>query len=212
MKLLMDLRFQLNICIDPEQSNILGKFDKGLVKPGQFLPNHEPLRKAIFPRATASKANRYIHRQTLRDILVLTEQTAVIYIGTRYSGAASNQDIIEKFWMQTRSLPVKRLVIQSVVNCKLARHPTYIQEDEKEEAQESFYNEERIDAPLSLTRQIGLLPLLSNMLSAVQSPPGVLLVVRPDFYISQAQLVHNEADLMSSLAYVSDMFAEKVKQ
>ncbi|KAF1802788.1 FAD binding domain-containing protein [Mucor lusitanicus] len=200
---------QLNICIDPEHSTILGKFDKGLVKPGQFLPNHEPLRKAIFPRATASKANRYIQRQTLRDILVLTEQTAVIYIGTRYSGAASNQDMIEKFWVQTRSLPVKRLVVQSVVNCKLARHPGYIQDDEKEEAEDSFYNEERIDTPLSLTKQIGLLPLLSNMLSAVPNPPGVLLVVRPDFYISQAQIVHNEADLMSSLQYVSDMFVDK---
>lgn len=130
-------------------------------------------------------------------------------MGTRYSGAASNHDMIEKFWTHTRSLPVKRLVIQSVVNCKLARHPAYIQEGERKEAEESFYNEERIDTPLSLTKQIGLLPLLSNRLSAVPNPPGVLLVVRPDFYISQAQLVHNEADLMSSLQYVSDMFVDK---
>lgn len=196
----------MDVSLDPKVSTILGKFDKGLLKPGQFLPNHDPLRRTVYPNASSSRNRFVVQRQTLRDILVLTDQTAVIYVGTRHPSTVSNQHIIEKFWTETRNLPVKRLIIQSTWNSRLALHPRFILEGEKTIAEESFYNEERIDSPLSLTNQIGLLPFLSSKFSVERNPPGVLLVVRPDYYISQAQLIHDETELMSSLAYVSDMF------
>lgn len=199
---------QLDVALDPKASPILGKFDKGLLKPGQFLPNHDPLRRTIYPNASSSRNRFVVQRQTLRDILVLTDKTTVVFIGTRPPSTVSNQNIIEKLWKETRNLPVKRIIIQSTWNSRLALHPSFILEEEKSIAEESFYNEERIDSPLSLTNQIGLLPFLSPKLTTERNPPGILLVVRPDYYISQAQLIHDEKELMSSLAYVQDMFVK----
>jgi hypothetical protein len=190
------------VTVDPK-SKIMGTSEKGLLQVGQFLPDSGTLRKSIVPK---SKLSRTIQRQSIRELLVGNEKYTAIFVGTCFSGTLPNVDLIEKFWKDTRSYPIRRLVIQSTWHSHLMKYyPNYITKEEEDIAEESFYSEERIDLPTSVTNCVGLLPLL-NSLFATANPPSVLVVVRPDLYVAHVKTIGNGADLDNALKFLSNTF------
>lgn len=195
------------VAIDPEVSKLMGTSDKGLIKAGAFLPDTGVLRKTFI--AHKSHFLDRVERLGLRDILVRNTQYVAIFIGTCFPYHSPNMDLIEKFWKYTRAFPIRRIVVQSVWHIYQAKElPSFISKDEYEIAEHSFFGEERIDLPISLTQRVGLYPLLASFFASTK-PASVVLFVRPDLYISQANLVNNEAELNSALAHLSSIFTEK---
>lgn len=189
------------------KSPILGKSDKGLIQVGQFLPDSGTLRKSIVPVVKSKSRPRTIHRQTLREILIDNQKYTIILVGTCFAGTLPSIHLIEKFWKDTRRYPVKRIVIESAWHNHLpGKFPSYVTKDEELIAQESFYSEERMDSPISVTSRVGLYSWLASYFSS-GAPPCVMLLVRPDLYVSHAKLVTNEAELDEVLEYVSTIFS-----
>ncbi|KAI8975501.1 FAD binding domain-containing protein [Mycotypha africana] len=189
---------QQDITIDPKiEGCILGTSDKSLIQPGQFLPDTGNLRPVLIQH------NGALQRKTLREILIGQQNLSAIYIGTCPGASTPNRELLEKFWIATRrySKCIHRLVIQSLWYSHLSNTlPEFVSEDEKLSEQNSFWCEERIDNPISLTNRVGLYSwLMSYTASAIA--PAVILIVRPDLYVVQARLVSNENELNSALAY-----------
>ncbi|CAO3647085.1 unnamed protein product [Mucor hiemalis] len=194
---------QLWVTVDPNTSNILGTSSKGLIQPGQFFPESSTLRKSF-----VSKANkqRLVQRNSIHELLIGSQQHAVIFIGTCLAGSRPNEHLMEKFWKNTRSYPIRRLVIQSPWHSHLMKFfPEYITKEEEAIAENSFYCEERIDLPISLTNRVGLYPMLTSYF-ATQQPPSVILIVRPDLYVAGAKLVYNEKDVESALEFITSSY------
>lgn len=84
--------------------------------------------------------------------------------------------------------------------------PEYITEDEEHIAEESFYNEERIENPISITSRVGLYPLLTSFLVDSHAPPSVLVIVRPDLYVADSKVINNEKDLDDALKFFSSTY------
>jgi hypothetical protein len=192
------------VTIDPN-SGIMGTSDKGLIQIGQFLPETGTLRRSILPKS--KRPHRVIQRNSLHELLLGNENYTAILVGTCFSGQLPNNYLIEKFWKETRSYPIRRLVIQSACHCHLmGKYPDYVLKEEESIAEESFYSEERIDLPISVTNRVGLFPLL-NSYFASEKPPSVLLIIRPDLYIAHSKLINNEGELDSALQFLSSTFA-----
>ncbi|KAI9475716.1 MAG: FAD binding domain-containing protein [Benjaminiella poitrasii] len=197
---------QLQVTVDPSVSKFMGVSDKGLIQAGQFLPDTGTLRKSIIIRHKAP--HKKIERLTLREALIDNKSFTVAFIGTCLSGTLPNWALMEKFWKDTRVYHpyVRRLVIESAWHTRLiGRYPKYITEDEYSIAEESFYSEERIDLPISVTNRVGLYPLLSSYFAS-EKPASVVLFIRPDLYIVQAKLVTNETQLDEALSYLSSLY------
>ncbi|KAI8642586.1 FAD binding domain-containing protein [Parasitella parasitica] len=197
---------QLYVSLDPEISSIEHQeSDKGLIEAGKFLPDTAPLRKSFV--TSAGKGPRRIERSSLRELLIDNEKYIVIFIATCLPSTRPNLDLIKKFWIDTRSKPVRRLVIQSAYHSTyMAKLPDFVTDEEASTAEESFYSEERNNLPNSVSNLIGLYPLLSSYFAG-QRPSSVVLFVRPDIYISHARLVTNEAELDTALEFLSELYA-----
>lgn len=194
------------VTTDPK-SEIMGTSDKGLLQVGQFLPDSGSLRRSFVPKKSNNYPPRMIQRNTIRELLIGNEKYAAIFVGTCFSGSLPNLDLIEKFWKDTRKLPIRRFIIQSTWHSHLAKYfPDYIEKEEESIAEESFYNEEIIDLPISLTNRVGLLPLLNSLFAATK-PPSVLCIVRPDLYVAHVKLINNESDLDNALSFFTNTFA-----
>jgi hypothetical protein len=152
-----------------------------------------------------SKAHkqRFIQRNSLHELLINNEKYVAIFVGTCLSESKPNTHLMEKFWKDTRAYPIRRLVIQSTWHSHYTKiFPKYVTKDEQDIAEESFYTEERMDLPISVTSRVGLLPLLNSYLAS-STPPSVLVIVRPDLYVAEAKLINNEIDLDEALKFLS---------
>ncbi|KAI8363941.1 FAD binding domain-containing protein [Blakeslea trispora] len=194
---------QLRIAIDPQTSGILGSSDKGLIKTGEFLPHCGVLRKSIIPRNEIPKT---IQRYRFRDLFVRMEKYTAVYLGACPSSVLPNLDLLKKFWIDTRQLPIRRVVIQSSWHNRQSGFPSWINEDEKDEAKQSFYIEEAFDQVDSVSYHTGLYSISASYFAG-SKPYSAVLIVRPDLHIAHAKLVQNEADLDAALDFFSSMFA-----
>jgi hypothetical protein len=193
------------VTIDPK-SPILGESDKSLIQVGQYLPDSGTLRKSIVPTRSKNR-RRTIQRQTLREILIDNQQHTIVLVGTCFAGTLPNTHLIEKFWKDTRQYPAKRIVIESAWhNHHTGKFPDYVTKEEESIAEDSFYSEERIESPTSVTNRVGLYSWLASYFSS-GTPPCVMLVIRPDLYVAHAKLVTNETELDHALEYVSTIFS-----
>ncbi len=146
---------------------------------------------------------RLIQRNTIHELLIDNQNYTAIFVGTCLGGSKPNTHLMEKFWKDTRAYPVRRLIIQSAWHShNMKIFPEYVTKDEREVAEESFYTEERMDLPISVTSRVGLLPLLNSYLAS-STPPSVLVIVRPDLYVAEAKLINNEIDLDEALKFLS---------
>ncbi|CAO3648268.1 unnamed protein product [Mucor fragilis] len=195
---------QLFLTIHVNVSSIMTETsDKGLIEAGHFLPETATMRKSFI---ISSKRTRYIQRYSLREILIDNQEFTVIFIASCLASTKPNVDLIEKFWKDTRSKPVRRLVIQSTHHSKTAgKLPDYITEEEASTAEDAFYSEENSNLPNSVSNRIGLYPLLTSYFAG-QQPASVMLFVRPDLYVSHAKLVANESELKSALKFLSTIY------
>ncbi|KAG0766766.1 hypothetical protein G6F24_003344 [Rhizopus arrhizus] len=193
---------QLYVTIDASTSKILGTSDKGLIKPGYFLPDTEPLRQHKF-----GKRLGIIPRLNLRETLIQNDKFAVIFIGTCYSGANPNKDLMAAFWKYARSYPVKRIVVESSWHVHFNHYPDFVLQQEEHDAQSSFYSEERLDSTLSLTSRSGLLSYFPKYLSG--PTPSAVLFVRPDLYVAQSKIVYNKDDLKAAMEYLNVIYVNK---
>lgn len=182
-------------------SDILGTSDKGLIVPGQFLPDTGNLRRSLLPKS--KRPHRVIQRNSLREVLIGNETYTAVLVATCLPRQISNNDLIEKFWTSTRPYPMRRLVIQSACHCHMmGKYPKYVSKEEEYIAEESFFSEERVDLSISVTNRVGLFPLL-NAYFASENPPSVLLIIRPDLYVAHSKLVSNENELNDALKFIS---------
>ncbi|KAI8887236.1 hypothetical protein K501DRAFT_242649 [Backusella circina FSU 941] len=191
---------QQSLAILPESSKILGTSDKGLIKVGEFFPDTVPLRKRFIPLGES-----LIERRTFRSFLLNNHRFTLVLVNTSHSTNLPNEKIAKEFWTKSRSYPVRRIVIQSPWHTHTASKPDYVTKDEVQDADNGFYIEERIEDPISVSSRSGLLPLLSKYLNN-DSQPSVLLMLRPDMYVTHARIIHNEADLESAYEYVDSVF------
>ncbi|KAI7900236.1 FAD binding domain-containing protein [Cokeromyces recurvatus] len=197
---------QQYVMVNPSVSNIMGISDKGLIQAGQFLPITDTLRKSI--RLRHKSQCNIIQRLTLRDILIHNTSFVAVFIGTCLSSTLPNSALMEKFWKDMRAYhsKVRPIIIQSAWhNHVTGKYPDYITKEEYDLAEESFYSEEQINSPTSITQRVGLYPILSSYFASEQ-PPNVVLFIRPDLYIAQAKLVANEAQLEEVLKYLSSLY------
>ena len=179
--------------------------DKGLIEAGHFLPETGALIKSIITSNSSHRTHR-IERFSLRELLVANDKYTVIFVGTCLSSNIPNLHLIEKFWKDTISKPIRRLVIQSACHSNfMAKLPEYVLEEEASIAEESFYSEERIDFPNSVCNRVGLYSFL-NSYFAGEHPYSVVLFVRPDLYVSHAKLVKNESELDEVLQCINTLF------
>jgi hypothetical protein len=194
---------QQTLVTEPK-SCIMGTSGKGLIQVGQFLPDSSTLRRSIVPK---SKKQRIIQRNSIRELLIGNERYTAIFVGTCFSASLPNVDLIEKFWKETRAFPIRRLVVQSAWHSHFMKnYPEYISQEEESIAEESFYSEERIDLPISVTSRVGLLPLLTSVFASTK-PPSVVVIVRPDLYVAHSQIINSETDLGNALQLLSATFA-----
>lgn len=96
-------------------------------------------------------------------------------------------------------------MIQSPWHTHTTAPPEYVTRDESEDMENGFYVEERLEDPISVTSRVGLLPLLSKYFGSSQEP-SVLVMIRPDFYVTHARVVYNDADLESAYEYIDTVF------
>ncbi|KAL9555392.1 hypothetical protein MBANPS3_002391 [Mucor bainieri] len=195
---------QLFLAIDTNTSSIMTETsDKGLISAGHFLPETATLRKSFI---VSSKRPRYIQRHSLREVLIDNQKFTVIFIASCLTSTKPNVHLMKKFWVDTRSKPVRRLVIQSTHHNKTTgKLPDYITEEEASTAEDAFYSEENSNLSNSVSNRIGLYPLLTSYFAG-QEPASVVLFVRPDLYISHAKLVTSEDELESALGFLSTMY------
>ncbi|KAI8889370.1 hypothetical protein K501DRAFT_329168 [Backusella circina FSU 941] len=191
---------QQYLCIEPEHSKILGTSDKGLIKVGTFFPDTVPLRKRFFSSGLA-----VIERRTLRAFLVNVHQLSLVLVNTSYPGNVPNEKLVEAFWKKSRSYPVRRIVIQSPWHTHTTSRPRYVEKNEIEDAENGFFVEDRMDDPISATSRVGMLPLLSKSPTS-ESQPCVLMIIRPDFYVSHACVIRKEADLEQAYESIDAIF------
>ncbi len=184
-------------------SKILGTSSKELIQPGQFLPDSGNLRRSLMSKANKQ---RHIQRNIIHEILIDNKKCVAVFVGTCFSGSKPNTHLMEEFWKYTRSYPVRRLIVQSPWHSHdMKFFPEYILENERDVAEESFYCEEFMETSNSATSRVGLLPLL-NSYFASSAPPSVLVFVRPDLYVAQARIIHNENDLDDALKFLSSNY------
>lgn len=86
-----------------------GTLDKGLVPTGQFLPDFGTLRRTVVPKS--KKQQRTIQDNSIREPLIGNENYTAVFVGTRLEGQLRNDYLIKKFWKDTSSYPIRRLVI-----------------------------------------------------------------------------------------------------
>ncbi|ORE15576.1 hypothetical protein BCV71DRAFT_31791 [Rhizopus microsporus] len=184
---------QLFVTVDGG-SKLLGTSDKGLIKAGHFLPDSEGLRQR-----TLEKRTSLIRRLNLHEILIGTTQYTAILVATCPSQTKPRLDLLEKFWIHARPYPVKRIIVESSWHTHFNQYPLFVLPQEEQDAQTSFYSEERMDSPYSITSRVGLLPLFPKYFDGPS--PCVLVIVRPDLYVAQSKTVYNENDLVSALEY-----------
>lgn len=190
---------QLNVTVCNE-SKLIGTSDKGLISAGQFLPDTSPLRKTFL------KSNKFIERKSIRELLVGNDKFVAIFIDTCYSGTKPHIEQMELFWKLTRNLPIRRFIIRSAWHCHSAgKFPSFIEKDEELIAQDSFYTEERIDLSMSVTNRILSIPFYGSIFSS-NSTPCVVLIVRPDLYIANAQIIKDNDTLEHSLKFFDSIF------
>lgn len=193
------------VTLDPA-SKALGTSTKGLIQPGHFLPDSSTLRKSLMTKANKQ---RLIQRNTVHELLIDNQNYTAIFVGTCFGGTKPNNHLIEKFWNDTRAYPIRRLVIQSAWHCHNMKYfPEYITKDEESIAEASFYTEERMDNPVSITNRVGLYSLLNSYLAS-NTPPSVLVIVRPDLYVADAKLIRSETDLEDAIKYLSSTVVSK---
>lgn len=192
--------------VDSKLSSIMNHVsDKGLIEAGHFLPETGALRKSIVTSNSSHRTHR-IERFSLRELLVANDKYTVIFVGTCLPSNIPNLHLIEKFWKDTISKPIRRLVIQSACHSNfMAKLPEYVLEEEASIAEESFYSEEQIDFPNSVCNRVGLYSFL-NSYFAGEHPYSVVLFVRPDLYVSHAKLVKNESELDEVLQCINTLF------
>ncbi|KAL9555383.1 hypothetical protein MBANPS3_002382 [Mucor bainieri] len=195
---------QLFVTIDANTSSIMTEIsDKGLIQAGHFLPETATMRKSF---SISSKRSRHIKRYSLRELLIDNQQFTVIFIVSCLVSTKPNVHLMQKFWVDTRSKPVRRLVIQSTHHNKTTgKLPDYITEEEASTAEDAFYSEENSNLPNSVSNRIGLYPLLTSYFAG-QEPASVVLFVRPDLYVSHAKLVTNTSELESALQFLTTMY------
>jgi hypothetical protein len=152
-----------------------------------------PLRKRFIPAGES-----IIERRTLRSFLTSVHQFTVILVNTSYATNLPNEDLVRSFYQRTS---MKRVVIQSPWHTHTTARPDYADGNVENE----FYIEERIEDSISVTSRVSLLPLLSRHASSSKQP-SVLLVVRPDFYVSHARIVKDSSDLDSAFEYIDGLF------
>ncbi|RCH97760.1 hypothetical protein CU098_005566, partial [Rhizopus stolonifer] len=169
------------VTIDSTHSKILGISDKGLIQAGHFLPNTGTIRLRTLEKRTAQ-----LKRLNLREIMIGLNKFSIILIGTSPSGTNPNSQLIEAFWNLARLYPVKRIVIESSWHTHFNRYPDFVLEEEKQDG--SFYAEENMDSPVSVTKSVGLSYLFPKYTNG--PTPSVLLFVRPDFYVAQSKVVY----------------------
>lgn len=177
--------------------------DKGLIEAGHFLPETATLRKSY---NISTKRSRYIQRYSLRELFIENHKFTVILVASCLASTKPNVHLIEKFWKDTRSKPVRRLVIQSTHNSRaMGKLPEYILEEEASTAEDSFYSEENSNLSNSVSNRVGLYPSLTSYFAGEQ-PSSVVLFVRPDLYVSHAKFVTNEDELEDALKFLSKIY------
>ncbi|KAF1800127.1 FAD binding domain-containing protein, partial [Mucor lusitanicus] len=195
---------QLFLAIDTDTSSIMTETsDKGLIQAGHFLPETATMRRSLI---VSSKRPRYIQRHSLRELLINNYDFTVIFVASCLASTKPNNHLVKKFWRDTGSKPVRRIVIQSTHHSKTSGQlPDYITEEEAPTAQDAFYSEENSNLPNSVSNRVGLYPLLTSYFAGEQ-PASVVLFVRPDLYVSHAKLVTNETELESALNFLSTIY------
>jgi hypothetical protein len=129
----------------------------------------------------------------------------LVLVNTCHPTHLPNENVAKEFWIKSRAYPVRRIVVQSPWHTHTASKPEYVTKEEEQDADNGFYIEERIEDPISVTSRVGLLPLLSKYLNN-DKQPSVLLMLRPDMYVTHARVIHSEADLESAYDYVDAVF------
>ncbi|KAG1122239.1 hypothetical protein G6F42_011668 [Rhizopus arrhizus] len=195
---------QLFVAIDVNVSSIMTETsDKGLIEAGHFLPETATLRKSYI---ISSKRHRCIQRYSLRELFIENHEFTVILVASCLASTKPNVHLIEKFWKDTRSKPVRRLVIQSAHHSRaMGKLPEYILEEEASTAEDAFYSEENSNLPNSVSNRVGLYPSLTSYFAGEQ-PSSVVLFVRPDLYVSHAKFVTNEDELEDALKFLSKIY------
>ncbi|CAO3685926.1 unnamed protein product [Rhizopus stolonifer] len=185
------------VAIDSAHSNILGISDKGLIEAGHFLPNTGTVRLRTFEKRTSQ-----LKRLNLREMMIGLNKFSIIFIGTSPSGTNPNIQLIEAFWNLARPYPVKRIIVESSWHTHFNRYPDFVLEEEKQDG--SFYAEESMDSPVSVTKSVGLNYLFPKYTNG--PTPSVLLFVRPDLYVAQSKVVYCQNDLEQALSYLDTLF------
>jgi hypothetical protein len=141
---------------------------KGLIEAGHFLPETATMRKSFI---VSNNRPRYIQRCSLRELLIDNQEFTVIFVASCLASTKPNVHLMEKFWKDTRSKPVRRLVIQSTYHSGTAgKLPDYITEEEAATAEDAFYSEENSNLSNSVSNRIGLYPLLTSYFAGQQPP------------------------------------------
>ncbi|KAI9261064.1 FAD binding domain-containing protein [Sporodiniella umbellata] len=193
---------QQYVAISGGESSILGSSGKGTIKVGEFLPNTSTVRRQTF-----NKREGMLQRFNLREIMACSNEFSVFFIGTAPSGSDPNIELMESFWKQARNYPVKRYIIGSSWHTHFHRCPSYVLDDEKEEASTSFYVEESTESSIAISKKSGLASLFPKYFNGPL--PSILLFVRPDSYVAQSNVIHNQNDLDKALKYLDTIFISK---
>ncbi|GAA5816293.1 hypothetical protein MFLAVUS_009819 [Mucor flavus] len=196
---------QLNVTVNNE-SKLIGTSDKGLILAGQYFPDTGPLRKSFFPKTGYS---RTIERKSLREILVGNTEFVALFIDTCHSGTKPHTEQMEMFWTLTRNLPIRRIIVRSAWHCHSANvFPSFVTKEEESTAEESFYTEERIDLPMSVTNRIVSVPFYGSFFAG-NTKPCVVMILRPDLYIANAEIITDDnSTLEHSLKLFDSVFPQ----
>lgn len=204
-KILTDWCIKLNVTVNNE-SKLIGTSDKGLILAGQYFPDTGPLRKSFFPKTGYS---RTIERKSLREILVGNTEFVALFIDTCHSGTKPHTEQMEMFWTLTRNLPIRRIIVRSAWHCHSANvFPSFVTKEEESTAEESFYTEERIDLPMSVTNRIVSVPFYGSFFAG-NTKPCVVMILRPDLYIANAEIITDDnSTLEHSLKLFDSVFPQ----
>ncbi|KAI7860348.1 FAD binding domain-containing protein [Circinella umbellata] len=173
----------------PNSSSNRRQKNTGLIEPGSYLHETGPLRKRILTHALR------LERKTLRDILQgCRDQHAVIFVGSRPSRRTYccwTQD----FWTKVKKTysfqVVQPVIIESTWHARDSRVPDYVEEKEKENAEDVFWLEDRWDTLDSVSKRIGL---TAHMWDKPETPAAIV-IVRPDLYVAHSSLVRSTEDI-----------------
>ncbi|KAI8976155.1 FAD binding domain-containing protein [Pilobolus umbonatus] len=182
-------------------SDIMGTSDTPLIKEGVFIPESAPLRRKIIKRMGRSQMERI----PIREILKRTDQYTLILLCTGHPRNRPNTEMIQHFWKSRRSYPMKKVIVESSWHSRTNRCPLFVDDNEIEMATDSFYIEENMEVSDSITKRVGLFPLLSKYFKD-SNPPSALVIVRPDLYVAQASIIRSVSDIETSLFLMDSLY------